>query len=356
MGDMISVIVTGSGAPGTIGTIYALRNNPDGAKYRIITTDMKDDVAGKFLSDGFYTVPRPEDPRYIRNIGDIVQKENAAIIIPQTTREIAAISKHSDHFNNLGARVVASRFECLQEANNKFTLLARAKEVGVPYPSFNLTQSEEEFVRAVEDFGYPKKKVVVKPPVSNGMRGLRILAENAWNVQRYLGEKPDGSEIDLESLLAILRRGKWPEMLVAEYLEGIEYTVDVFRNDRGTIVIPRLRKNIRSGITFEAQIDLREDLIEYSRKLAEACDLKYCFGFQFKLSKKGVPKLLECNPRVQGTMVFSAFAGFNMIYYSVLEALGHPVDTASVKLRDKIEFKRYWGGLATSNGNYIGRL
>src|SRR5208283_5572463 len=124
---------------------------------------------------------------------ELVQREDVKVIIPQTTREIVTLSQHKDHFNNLGSGVIVSEYKCLTEANDKFTLLARAKEIGIPYPSFVLTQSEAEFVTAVKSFGYPENKVVIKPPVSNGMRGLRILSSDPWNVKRFLNEKPDGS-------------------------------------------------------------------------------------------------------------------------------------------------------------------
>ncbi|MDA8087538.1 MAG: ATP-grasp domain-containing protein [Nitrospiraceae bacterium] len=356
MGDMITAMVTGGGAPGTAGTIFALRNNPDNAGLRIVTTDIRDHVVGKYLSDAFYTVPQPEDDDYVGRLSDIVRRENIKVIIPQTTREVETISEYEGHFRGLGARVIASEYKSVKEANDKSALLARAEKTGIPFPLYVLTRSEDEFVTAVKGLGYPAKKVVIKPPVSNGMRGLRILSGEPWNVRRFLGEKPDGTEIDLDNILKILRNGIWPPLLVSKYMEGAEYTVDVFRNGSGVVAIPRLRKSIRSGITFESHADYREDMMEYSRKLADACDLKYCFGFQFKLSREGIPKLLECNPRVQGTMVFSAFAGFNMIYYSVQEALGRAVDTGNVTLSRNIHFKRYWGGIASGDGVFIGRV
>ena len=57
MGDVISVIVTGAGAPGIAGTIYSLNNNPDEMKFRIISTDVKSDPVGRYLADMFYKCP-----------------------------------------------------------------------------------------------------------------------------------------------------------------------------------------------------------------------------------------------------------------------------------------------------------
>jgi len=352
----IAVMITGGGAPGIAGTIFALRNNADGISFKIITTDINNDVVGKYLADEFYKVPAPESERYIRVLQEIVLREEVKVILPQTTREITVLSQSAKEFANLGAHIVVSSYESVIMANDKFLLLEKAKQVGVPYPSYYLTNSEASLVKAVELLSYPREKVVVKPRISNGMRGLRILSEDQCDVQRFLSEKPEGVEIRLSALLDILPRGDWPELLVTEYLPGSEYTADAFRGEYGKVIIPRLREKIRSGITFDAKVDLRPDIIEYSEKLAEALNLKFCFGFQFKLSQEGIPKLLECNPRVQGTMVFSVFAGFNIIYCSVMEALGKPARISDLNLKNGFKFKRYWGGIGISENGFIGKI
>ena len=56
-----------------------------------------------------------------------------------------------------------------------------------------------------------------------------------------------------------------------------------------------------------------------------------------------MPRVLECNPRVQGTMVASVFGGFNPIWLAVQEALGTPPQRAPA--RRMAVFQRYWGGL-----------
>jgi len=355
MGDVGSVIVTGAGAPGIVGTIYSLRNNPDNIEFKIVSTDIIEDPVGKYLSDEFYMVPPPENDTYIDIMKRIIERTNAKVILPQTTREIIVLSRRKEDFKAIGVNIVVSDYENLLTANDKFSLLEKAKEIGIPYPKYYLVTSQNSFMEAVEKLGYPQEKVVVKPRVSNGMRGLRIITPEKWNVKRFLSEKPEGVEIDLNSFIEIFYGNDWPELIVTEYLPGNEYTVDVFKDGTNVMIIPRLRKSIRSGITFEAQVEFREDLINFSKKLSEALDLNYCFGFQFKLSKEGIPKILECNPRVQGSMVVSTFAGFNMIYYAVKKALGFEVDLNNIKLRE-VQFKRYWGGIAIGDEEFFGRI
>jgi carbamoyl-phosphate synthase large subunit len=355
MGDLVSIIVTGAGAPGIAGTIYSLRNNPDNIEFKIVSTDIVDNSVGKYLSDEFYVVPPPENGTYINTMKKIAEQINAKVILPQTTREIIVLSQHKEDFKAIGVNIVVSDYYKLLMANDKFSLLEKAKEIGIPYPRYYLVTSQSSFMEAIEKLGYPQEKVVVKPRVSNGMRGLRIITPEKWSVKKFLSEKPEGIEIDLSSFIEIFYGNEWPELIVTEYLPGEEYTVDVFKDGTNIIVIPRLRKSIRSGITFEAQVEFRRDLVDFSKKLSEALDLNYCFGFQFKLSKEGIPKILESNPRVQGSMVVSTFAGFNMIYYAVKKALGFEINLNNIKLQE-VQFKRYWGGIAIGDEKFLGRI
>jgi carbamoyl-phosphate synthase large subunit len=343
----VTVLVTGGGAPGIAGTLYALRNNPDGVRVRVITCDMRDEVIGKYLADEFYLVPSGESPDFIETLLEIASRRNVDVILPQVNQELLPLAKNLPRFNAHGIAVAVAQRASIERANDKWAVLEAAKACGVPYPEGILTCSEIELVQAVKALGYPVRKVVVKPRLSNGLRGLRILSEELWDVTRFLKEKPGSLEIPLDELLAILRNGCWPELIVQEFLPGAEYTVDVFRGRYGAIAIPRLREEIRSGITFQARVELRADLERFSLQLAEELDLRYAFGFQFKLSEEGTPKLLECNPRVQGTMVTAVFAGCNVIWWAVKEALGDEViPNKPARSVDGMRLLRYWGGLA----------
>jgi len=346
MNRSMTVLITGGGAPGIAGTIYALRNNPEKAHVRIITCDMRDDVIGKYLADAFYVIPSADDPNFIETLLKIAIREKVDVILPQVTRELRYLAENVARFEAQGIAVAIASKESIERANDKWSVIQAAKECGVPTPQSQLTRSEQELERTVRDFGYPEKKVVVKPRQSNGLRGLRILSEESWDVMRFLREKPGSLEIRLEDLIAILRNGQWPELIVQEFLPGEEYTIDLFRGSHGAVAVPRLREEIRSGITFRAKVELRHDLQELALKLAEKLDLRYAFGFQFKLSSDGVPKLLECNPRIQGTMVTAAFAGANVIWWAVKEALGETVIPRNPEPHvNGMSFIRYWGGL-----------
>ena len=353
MKDFLSVLVTGAGAPGIRGTIHALRKNSDGCRVRIVGVDAKPDTVGQFLSDRFYQVPAPEDRNYISVLRSICKEESVQVVIPQTTRELLPLSRHKGILLDQGVRVMVSDPEAIVIANNKRFLLEQFEKLSLPVPDYRLAGSEDALVESVHALGYPQKRVVVKPPISSGMRGVRVLDENAWDVQRFLNEKPSGLEISLKELTTILRRGSpWPELLVMEYMPGPEYSVDVFVGEKLKIAIPRLRRSIRSGITFTTSLEFSNDLSVYSLRAAEHIGLRYAFGFQYKLDSRGVGKILECNPRVQGTMVASTFSGVNVIWSGVRELQGQPPCDAPRELKTA-RFYRYWGGVGIFEDNVV---
>jgi len=359
----LTILLTGVGAPGTKGTIFSLRNNPERVPIRLIGVDNNVNAVGKYFVDAFYPVPRANEEGYLEQLMYICEVENVQVIIPQTTLETEFLSVHKPYLEAIGIKVLTSSAEAIRVANNKALLLSLFSSLGLPYPKFRVASSKDELLKAAEELGYPHNPVVVKPPVSNGMRGFRILMEDYWDATKFLEEKPDGVVISLGELSRILSRGpQWPTLIVMEYLPGAEYTVDVFRGEKAFVAVPRLRQVVRSGISFVTVTELREDIVEQSRIASEALDLRLAFGFQFKMSNDGIPKLLECNPRIQGTMVAATFAGLNLIWFSVKELLGHPVEpeqispVLSLLLEKRVGFYRYWGGVGVLDESVLGVL
>lgn len=353
------VLVTGVGAPGIKGTLYALHHNPDGVPVTVVGTDIRGDAVGRFLVDRFYTLPSPTSDEYLPRLMEICQQEGVSIILPQTTLEAEVLSRVREQLRENGLLVGVSEPAAMAIANNKYQLLRLFAGIGLPVPAYHLAKSEEELIRFVKELGYPNRPVVIKPPVSNGMRGLRILRESAWDAERFLRDKPDGTEITLDELVRILRRGsRWPELLITEFVPGPEFSVDAFRGTRAFVAVSRERVVIRSGITFVARVRMHDKILEYTRRAADAMNLQYAFGFQYKLAEDGTPKVLECNPRIQGTMVTSVFAGHNVIWYTVRELMGvaptaEELDQVSVR---EASLYRFWGGVGTIDDEVVDEI
>lgn len=350
----ITIMITGAGAPGTRGTLYSLRANGTGIRPRVVGVDLRSDSAGRYLCDAFYTVPAPESPDYIARLLDVAKQADATVLLPQTTREIAVIAPVREAIEAHGIRAVIASPEAIRRSNDKSEVLKTFERLGLPFADYRVARSENELCAYAHDLGYPEISVAVKPPVSNGMRGFRVLTETPWTAARFFAEKPSGADISLAALVRILRTAEtWPAMLVMEYLPGPEYSVDAFVGSQHQVAIPRLREQIRSGISFVTQCEMRTDLCQYTLAAAHDLALRYAFGFQYKLDRAGVPKVLECNPRVQGTMVASTFSGANVIWMAVSEALGRPPLSTELSDIHPTRFYRFWGGLGVVNEQAI---
>ena len=350
--DDIIVLITGAGAPGIKGTLYSLEKNFDEKIIKTVGTDIKGDVIGKYLCDRFYQIPRASTKEYLTNLLYICEKENVDVLLPQNTAELSVLAERKKVFENIGTKIAISDRQSIEIANNKYKLMKKANEIGVPTPEFYLVDTFDGLLDYANKLGWPEESVVVKPPVSNGMRGLRIIDESINLKDMFYSEKPTGIYLEMDNLKDNIG-SSFPQLLVMEYLPNEEYTVDILNTGTFTVV-PRRRDVIKSGITFNGTVEKNEKIIEYSKKLSEEVGLRYAYGLQFKLDKNNIPKLLESNPRVQGTMVLSTFAGANVIYGAVKHALGEEVPEFDIKWRTKI--MRYWGGIGINEETIFGSL
>ena len=141
----------------------------------------------------------------------------------------------------------------------------------------------------------------------------------------FFEEKPTGVYTTLENVLQDIG-GDFPELIAMEYLPWLEYTLDVLcRKGQTFCVVPRARKEMTGGITTRGVIakDKNFDVIvKTSTSIVEGLGFSYNIGIQLKENAKGIPLLLEVNPRLQGTTVMSVASGINIPEQMVAMALG----------------------------------
>ena len=132
------------------------------------------------------------------------------------------------------------------------------------------------------------------------------------------------------------------EIMVEEYLPGEEYTVDILADSGNPLlVIPRLREQIKLGVSFRGKVIKDQEIIDYSKKIVNKLKLHGLVGLQFKRDKNKIPKILESNPRLQGTNVLSAASGVNLPYLAVKLLLGEKFEVPEPKWGTGMV--RYWG-------------
>ena len=223
MGDKmrdINVIVTAAGAPGAPGIIKSLRLNGE-RDIKIIGTDMNPDSVGLFMADRSYVVPPGGSPDFIQEMVEIAEKEEVDVIMPLATYELMNFSENKRKFEAIGVKVMVSDPEPLEIANNKGKLYEFLKEKGIPVPNSVMVESLSQFEQYAFKLGYPDVPVCIKPQISKGSRGFRVLKENIDKLDLFMNYKPDNTITTFEEMTSILESADpFPKLVVMEYLPG----------------------------------------------------------------------------------------------------------------------------------------
>lgn len=338
--DTIKVLLTGAGAPGGPGIIKSLLNVN---WIKLFTCDADESATGRFLCENFFTIPKADHPEFISTILSFCIKHEIKIIFPLVTRELFLFSKAKNLFYDRGIKVIVSDFDGLSIANNKSELYKHLKFQQIITPDFFVVNNLEEFTQAVIDLGYPNKPVCFKPSISNGSRGFRILDSSVDPYKLLFNEKPNNTYASFDQIREILTGKPFIELLVSEYLPGDEFTIDCIAQDGECLVIlPRRRIKMIEGISVKGQFLRNEEIIEYCKKIIKSLGLTGPIGLQVKRAFDGKYKILEINPRIQGTSCSAMALGLNLPLLAITQSVGKPILIDYDKLNWGIHFARYW--------------
>lgn len=337
----LTILMTGAGAPGAPGIISCYRNNGE-RKIKIIGVDMRSCVPTDLQLDSFEQVPSAANSEFIGAVLNIAKKYHVDVIQPLVTRELELFSEKLNMFAEFGINVCVSSFENLVIANDKGKLLNTLSDSGIAVPSFSIINETAEFREACKKVGYPEREICFKPTKSNGSRGFRIVSNRKNRGELLFNEKPSSTYITYEEAQEIFfSMPKIPQLLVMEYLPGDEYSVDLLV-DNGTVryCIPRLRTAMNGGISTRCTIKKNNEVICYCNAVAENLKLNGNIGIQVRYDCNNEVKILEINPRLQGSIVACAAAGANLPYYAIKQIMGESVP--KVEINWDVEMVRYW--------------
>ena len=344
------ILLTGVGAPGTSGTVFSLRSGAasESVEIELVGADMRPEkaVSSEFVS--LHKLPAPESSDYLPAVKTLVDNNGIDLIVPQTTRENLVLSGASTMM-----KVLTSPGNAVRVANDKLRITELFSNLELGAPEYRIADSAESLVKAATALGYPEKDVVVKLTSGNGGRGVRRVSSSFETFTEFSKNKPDGMKITLDALLQILGTSETiPTLLVSEALSAPEITVDVYSGKSGFVAVPRFRDEVRSGISMRSTVFQDHELSRRLETAVNALGLSGAFGFQF-MKRESTFCVIECNPRIQGTMVASIMSGNNIIWLAARDALGFPGKARLNHSWSSGAFQRTWGGELRWNNQQI---
>lgn len=124
------------------------------------------------------------------------------------------------------------------------------------------------------------------------------------------------------------------DMIVSEWVPGLEMTVDCFTDRTSGLLYcqPRVRVRMRNGISMDSYTvtDSRVDLM--ASAISGAMDLRGAWFFQVRESADSELVLLEIGARIAGTMAVSRCNGVNLPLLSIYEHERRPISIAPNEL------------------------
>lgn len=210
--------------------------------------------------------------------------------------------------------------ETAKWSTDKYQMKYRFELGDVPHAQGRLISKVEE----AEGLVFP---VIVKPRDNSGSRGVK-LCRNAEELKVSIEEALENSKLDT--------------VLVEEFIEGPEYSIEGLHHDGKNEVIQFTEKkttefpyNVELGHKQPANIseDNQQKIREIVSKIGKALNFVNCPSHtELKINKRGI-FVIETSPRLGGDYITSTLVplstGINMEDQLLHIALGETVDTKS---------------------------
>lgn len=229
-------------------------------------------------------------------------------------REATTLAAEHARFADVGTRMLSAAPPAqLKRIHDKADFYAATVLPDAPVAAFRPFENLEQFDAAYAELRPQHAKLCIKP--AHGIYGLGFAIVDEERSSAALLMKGVEYHIGYQDL----RRGladmdTFPTMLLMEFLDGPEYSVDCV-GDHGRLVSAVVRRKLPQAGSGQL-IDMRQDILDATATLAADYQLNGVFNAQFR-EGGGRPRLLEINPRMSGGIGMACLAGPNLPYIAL---------------------------------------
>lgn len=256
-------------------------------------------------------VPKIRDEKYIPELKKICAKENIDALVPTIDTDLMILAQNRNDFGK--TKVIISRPEKIAVCRDKRYTADYFNSLGLksPYPVDNWKKY---------DSGYP---AFIKPKDgSSSIYAYRV--ENANELKSFARQVPD--------------------YIIQPFIEGTEYTVDIFCDFDGMpiYVTPRIRLEVRAGEVLKTQMTHDKKIVSEIKRLIS--DFKPCGQITVQLIREkntGEDWYIEINPRFGGGAPLTIFAGADSAEAMLRLLSGEKLKYAGNVVEDGVIYSRF---------------
>lgn len=249
------------------------------------------------FSDGNLNLLKTTDPSFLSDLISKCTKMGISLIIPTRSGELSLFAKNKGLFSTNGIKVMVSDPDVISMCNDKLEFSNFLLTNGFSGPT---TQLYEKSTMDLSKYPY-----IIKPRVGAGSVGIKKIEsiEDLPNSDRDMGD-----------------------LLIQEYIDGVEYTVDVFTDFDGNMIsiVPRERLLVVSGESYKGKTVANNIIINQTKRLVES------IGAIGHITVQGIFSsncfyFIEINPRYGGGANLGIEAGAHTPRFLIQSLLGRPI-------------------------------
>lgn len=287
---------------------------------KIIGVDAGDTSPASKFVDKFYKVPKFNEKSYISSLLKICKNEDVDLLIPLHEYEFYILCDNRDKFRKIGTTLILSNRGVLDVCQDKIKTYEFFTKAGLGTPKSYCRKQIINFLSLV------KSKNILDD------KEMEIFLKNEFTLVFPLIIKPlDGMGSEGVFKINNVRELKFfidyvKNPIIQEYIEGIEYTIDILCDFEGNPVsiVPRERIEVRSGEVSKSRTVRHKQIIKETHRLIEELikqgniaqkmnDRKYNvigpYTVQCKIDSQNNIKFIEINPRFGGGVPLTFEAG-----------------------------------------------
>lgn len=284
--NCVNILISSAGR--RVGLIECFRSSINRLGFdpsKLIAADACNTAPATQVADRSALVPRCSDPEFLASLRQLCQEHEVQLLVPTIDSELALLARHRDEFATLGTRIWISCEETIEICADKRLTNRWLRDNGFPTVQ---QYDEAEALRTLG--GQAAVPLISKPARGSASVGLTRVSSTAE-----------------------LKAAQLPSDAVVETIApGVEYTVHVWANIRGTATcaVPCQRLEVRAGEVSKGRTAKHRGLMSLAEQIVDA--LPNCRGpinVQIFLDESGEMNVIEINPRFGGGYPLVEHAG-----------------------------------------------
>lgn len=258
--------------------------NSEGVIGDLVGVDFQENAPALYFTDKFSKICAITDVNYIDELIDLCREYQISLVIPTIDTELEILSRNKDRIEKAsGSKIMVSSESIINIIRNKNNTYKFLIKNGFKTPRVIMDSDLKS-----KNYQFP---LFVKPlDGSSSMNNFKVNNEEELNFFRKYVKNP----------------------IIQEFIDGIEYCVDVFNDFEGNVItiVPKLRVASRAGEIMKGTIVKDRNIIKLIQKLMKK--LKACGEINVDCMIKGEEiYIIEINGRFAGGAPMSFKAGAN---------------------------------------------